>query len=401
MNKILFITESYTTAIRLVPVYLEALKRPDVEPIMFTSSPPEGGLKTLFSRYSISTMDGGQLLSPEDKKTLSAWQAEYSVAYAAELGKYKGDEFNYMGVPLLARYGGYFLNWNLNKLVFMYLFDKLAERHRPDLVMVAYDSGGSKKQYVTRAKELGIKTLHVQYSFYPQKKQFDRKWINSDYYCLWGEAHLKPFINEEEKRKNAFFTGNPTFDLFPVERLAGRGELGIRPEDRVFLVGIAQMYDLERFVREIVDYRDGHQAYFIIKLHPDYHDKVTEASALMKDLDLKYRIIGTEIEPYKLLSVADYLVTFDQDTLWLESYYYGVKPILMTSGRDRPELAFDFLEGSTIILRHFRELNHLSTIEKEINPLDVEEARRLLFFRADHRASPRVLDVAQGLISGN
>ena len=397
MKNILFITESYTTAIRLIPVYLKAVEHPEVNPVMFSTNPAAGALKDLFDEHQVQGRSIQDLLSPDEMEAIKARQTEYAGIWTAETAQYEDGDLNYMGVPLFKKYGGYLLNWNLQKIAFMTIFDKVAERLNPDVLIVGYDSGGTKKYYVNRAGELGIKTVHVQYSYYPEHLQFDRKWINSDYYCLWGQAHLEPFLPRKKMRANAVITGATAFDLYIHDRREVRRELGYHPEDRLFLVGIGQVFQLEKFMREIGQFKARPGDRFIIKLHPDYHHLTDEFRTGLQNLPIDYQLVGAEISPYKLLSAVDYSIAFHQDTLWLESFYYRVPPILVNLHSAPPVFAFKILEDVGLVIRDLGELNQLDEMQSRILKQDMERVRELLFYNSDHQASQRVLELILSL----
>ncbi|MFH1028994.1 MAG: hypothetical protein V1791_13405, partial [Pseudomonadota bacterium] len=280
-----------------------------------------------------------------------------------------------------------------------FIFDRLAEVVKPEILVVAYDSGGSKKTYVNRARQKGIKTLHVQYSFYTQDKWYDRKRLNSEYYCLWGQAHQETFFDGDEDIKGVFITGNPTFDLHQYHRPEMRRELKLPDKGKVFTVGIsARLEELTRFRDELSQAHLSGDEYFLIKLHPDFCNRTDEARSILQGAKFKHRVYGTEISPYKLLSASDYLITYHQEGLWLESYFFGTTPILIAG--EEVKWAFDFLEGTSIVLESALELTRLSERRGRIDPAKLRRVRELLFHQRDFKASERVVEAMETIING-
>jgi len=70
MKNILFVTESYTTAIRLIPVYLKGLGRNDVKPFILTVNHQNSQIRALYEEYNIKYLTPEDFLSNKDLEKL-------------------------------------------------------------------------------------------------------------------------------------------------------------------------------------------------------------------------------------------------------------------------------------------------------------------------------------------
>lgn len=403
MTNLLFIAESYTTAIRLIPVYLEARRGSEFNPTFFTTSPPNEALQLLLAEHGVDYITHQDIFAQEDLARLDAMKRDYAAVFASEFARADASGFAYQGVPLADMFKDYILSWNQDKIGFMYIFDKLVERCRPDMLIVAYCSGGAKKYYVNRASQLGIKTLNVQYAYRSNNIAMVQKRMNCDYYCIWGQLQLEPFIFEEKHRPNTFLTGNPTFDIHDYDQAEARRRLGVEDAGRVFSVGI-HLYPepMDRFAREIAEARLAGDETFIIQMHPDLYSHRDEARAVMESLGLKHRIACADVSAYTVLKASDYYIALEQETLFVEAYYFAPKIILLPdeNGR-RPDLLYDCLEGTYIDLPHLRDLERLPELEQKVDQDRLQKARELLWHKPDHQASRRILQTAAQVLADN
>jgi|APSaa5957512535_1039671.scaffolds.fasta_scaffold11098_5 hypothetical protein len=401
MKNVLFISDSFTTAIRLIPVYIESKKDNSLNSFFFTTSVADRSLKELFAEHNIDYITAEDVWTDNDKLELKSLINQYSNIYLKETSNCNPYSLEYKGVPLLSAVQKLLLELNTGKITYFFLFDKIVKLISPDILVVAYDSGGSKKSYVNRARQLGIKTLHVQYSYYPQKLPFERKRLNSEYYCLWGESHLEPFLQGTQDNNKVFFTGNPAFDVHNYNRSKLRSELGLTENNKVFLVAISNDWnEISRFIRESADLKLHGNEVFLFKLHPDFYLRTKEAAAMLKKTSLNYMLFGTEISGYKAIVASDYVFAFYPDGFWIESYYYK-KPSIRVHGpiERQPKIEFDFLEGTYISINNVAEINMLTELDKNIDWDKHSEACKQLFYKVDYCASKRIVTAIKTILT--
>lgn len=400
MKRLLFISESYSTGVRLIPVYLEALRHPDFEPMFFTTSLPNSELDPLLEQHGVQALDHKAVLTSKEVADFTKIRKQYERSFRQSIGALPNSAMSYRGVPLLDTFRQYFLNWNCKKLECMYLFDQMARKLRPDMVVVAYCCGSAKKFYVNRASQLGITSLHLQYAYRSLEIPMVQKRFNSDYYCLWGPSQVEPYLFEEHHRKNAFLTGNPTFDLYSMDKAEARRMLGVPAEARIFAIGI-HLFDVQmkRVKEELSRARLSGDEFFIFKFHPIALGRMEEAAAMLDPLGISYKLVGLDHSPYTVCRASEYYVTYDQETLFLESYFFdAVNLLLNKDDGSRHTLLYDFLPGTLLEMEGLHQLDQVPALTEELDPDKRRYAVEQLWYKTDYLASKRVLEVAGRLL---
>ena len=400
MKRLLFISESYSTGVRLIPVYLEAMRAPDFEPVFFTTNLPNMELDPLLQQHGVRAICHRDLLDAAAMAEFDRLRERYKDAFNQSLGKMPNSAISYRGVPMLNMFKNYFLEWNCKKLECMFLLDQAARRLRPDMVVVAYCCGGTKKYYVNRASQLGIPSLHLQYAYRSLEIPMVQKRFNADYYCLWGPSQVEPYLFEEHHRKNAFLTGNPTFDLYSMDKAEARRMLGVPAQARVFAVGI-HLFDMQmkRVKEELSRARLKGDEFFIFKFHPIALGRMDEAAAMLDPLGIAYKLVGLDHSPYTVCRASEYYVTYDQETLFLESYFFGTINLLLNKDDgSRHTLLYDFLPGTLLEMEGLHQLDQVPALTAGLDQAKRDHAVEQLWYKTDYQASQRVLEVARRLL---
>lgn len=401
MKKLLFISDSYTTGLRLIPVYLQAQKHPDFDPVFYSTNLPNSELSPLLQQHGVQAISHQNVIDAAAAAELNRRLNAYQDAYRQAVGPMPDRAINYRGVPVLGLFKDYLLDWNRSKITFMYFFDRLVERVRPDMLVVAYCCGGSKKYYVNRAKQLGIPSLHLQYGYRSLEIGMVQKRFNADYYCLWGPAQLEPYLFEEQHRRNAFITGNPTFDLYEFDKAEARRILEVPARAKVFAVGI-HLFDaqMKRAAEELSRAELTGDEFFVFKYHPIALGRMAEAAAMLDPLGISYKLVGLEHSPYTVLRASDCYVTYDQETLFLESYFFGTTNLLLNKDDGgRHTLLYDFLPGTLLEMEGLHQLSQVPELAAGLDQAGQQNAVEQLWFKTDYKASQRVLEVAAGLLA--
>ncbi len=406
MKNILFVSDSYTTAIRLIPVYLKGLERKDVKPFIFTLNHQNPQMKSLYKKYNIKCMTPDDFLTNKDLDGIRKHQQQYMEISGSEMNKMNGNDYHYKGVPVLPLFRDYFLDWNNNKLFCMMLFDKIVQAISPDALVVAYDSGTVKKVFVNRADQLDIPTFHVQYCYYMQANKYPNKKMNSKYYCLWGEHGMEGYLKDESvSPENIFVTGNPTFDLHRYDSNEVKAKLKI-PHDTInFLVSICSGVDfIDEYINELENSHLGGNELFIFKIHPNYDHLCQDFKDKLSETDFNYRLYDSSISAFELLSISDYLLTHAIDTLFCEAFYYDVSVILLDNTKNTqsnildnwahlsPKTSDSWLYKNCLKINSIAEFFANPDIKLNGYRKKISEIKKKLFYKSDFNAANRVLD---------
>jgi hypothetical protein len=406
MKNILFVTESYTTAIRLIPVYLKGLGRNDVKPFILTVNHQNSQIRSLYEEYNIKYLTPEDFLSNKDLDEIREHQKKYTKTADYEKNRMNKMDYHYKGIPILPLFHNYLITSNNYKLYSMMLFDKIVQAIQPDALVVAYDSGTVKKFFINRANQLDIPTFHVQYCYYMQDSKFPHKKMNSINYCLWGEHGNEGYLKDESvPNENIFITGNPTFDLHRYDKTKVKAKTKI-PNDTInFLVSICSGVDIiDEYINEIEASHLRGNELFIFKIHPNYDHLYLDFKNKLSKTGFNYQIYDSSISAFELLSISDFFLTHAIDTLFCEAFYYDVSVILLNNALNTQStnhenwVHLSQKKSDSWLYRNCLKIDSLSeffdspNINSNMNKGKNAEIKERLFYRNDFNASDRVLD---------
>lgn len=416
MRTILVNAESYTTAIRLIPVIkaLEISGRYNV--ITYSSLACAGGTEKAKILSKLFEESGIQLKTNSDFG-LEQYQTEISKEQKDYLSRFKQcisddslhQKTNYKGVPLLKYVSDQIVEWNTIKICYIMWFEKILEACMPGLVINAYDIGGIKKYFVTAAQKVNIPTLTLQYAAFYSYRTTKK---NSDYFCIWGEYYRDVYLRAGAPTDRVYATGNPALDNYlhgSFDRDALLRHLGLDPDKKTVIISIVVM-DLIKMIKYLLNNAENlNDIQFVFKLHPDVPEKDRRKYEEVLSQH-KLPIIMLQDGPISALALlkASDIMIYGQDsgscTYTLEAFALGLEIILLF---DQPMYfpLFEFEEDKYchIAWNEVEVMEHLKSILSRkclySTEHNAKEYREKLWHKLDGKATGRVIGIIDNIVN--
>lgn len=419
MKTILFNTESYTTAIRLIPVIKALRSDGRYKVVTYSSLISAGGpakaeiLFKLFKTHSIpikTNVDFGlEKYEGEISKAQTAYLQGFSTALQSSnlMNKVK-----YRKVPILKYAANSIAQWNAQKIRYFIWFEKIREALNPQLLINAYDVGGIKRYYTIAARTANIPTLTLKYGNDLVKARIVKK--TAEYHCIWGEYYRDDYIQAGVSPDKLFVTGCPGFDEYfnqPFNKIGFLKSIGLDPAKKTVIFSIIYFdiaQELEALLKSCSNRND---VQFICKPHPDV---IQEDIQRYKDIINQYRtpciIAQNVVDPLMYLRASDILIGEFPSNFNIESLVFGLERILLRKHStfynfDKDHYPTDENKYSYIASNTSDLVDKLRMYLENGSPGKIDPAIRQyqekFWYRLDGKATQRVIEAIDQIIHEN
>ncbi len=304
-------------------------------------------------------------------------------------------------------------SWFFEALLEEYFcMERLIEVERPDMFIVLHECSrwGKVIGHLAWKKSIPFVTFQ-EGDYYSDQMAFSVHTEYSTVDLLWGEKTINFLKKYKCSSDKMVPIGNTHIEwaikeyAYPemIERI--RKDLNIPPDKKVVLFfldiiygGIQNKDDWQRFLQGL-DSVDK-EAVCIFKWHPlaflSAFEKVQE---IFREL-YPFAILLYTYDPYKLLAIADYCVTFGKTTLVVEALAFG-KPLFSFPDPDEPEDEYVKMGIAQTMRPLGNWCNLLNTIKSGV-PADiqanVDKYLTEYFYKLDGRSVDRTIEIMKYIL---